>query len=184
MSAFISCYKKTLQRKSNYSLFTSLHKVSMDNSYIDHASHVWTWYNTFGGHFIHKTSLSIYTTQVVSLDIGVFISTHWLIHAFINVSNYLNYIFFANISPNLIYFWINWFLDKEAATKPESHLYLKSLFFLLPFNAIYRCSSFYLATCNAIFITSKALIPLIWCAHQLQFRKLYLLDYLKLWQRF
>lgn len=46
-----------------------------------------------------KPPPSIHATQLISLDIEVFISSHWLIHAFMNVSNYLHYIFFAIILP-------------------------------------------------------------------------------------
>lgn len=37
-------------------LFTSLHKVSIDDSYIHDSCHVWASYNIFYRHFIHKTS--------------------------------------------------------------------------------------------------------------------------------
>lgn len=130
MSAFISCYKKTLQRKSNYSLFTSLHKISMDNSYIHHSSHVWTWYNIFDGHFIHKTSS-------LSACYRISFFGYWSIYLILLACSCfhkwpMSHKCFAHISPKSIYFWINWFLDKEATTK-QGDISLSNMYSSPPF---------------------------------------------------
>lgn len=77
MSAFISCYEKTLQRKSNYCLFIALHKSS-HKGLTYHCSHVWSWYNVFDGHVLQQTHAiqQIQTLKLImeltSLDIGRF----------------------------------------------------------------------------------------------------------------
>lgn len=134
MSAFISCYKKTLQRESNYSLFTSLHKVFMDDSYIHYPCHVWIWYNTFDEHLIHKTfSFNTHYRAWFFWYCGIYFIL--LAYSCLHKLPVLH-IFFC------IYFSrVNIFLNKliprqRSYKKLGSHLHFKSVFFLISFNAI------------------------------------------------
>lgn len=137
MSAFISCCKKTLQRKSNYqTTFFSLHCIRFPQMTLIFMIPAMFGYHTT--YFIDisfiKAPLSVHPIELTSLDIGVCISMWLLIHVFGKLTILHNFcIYFSHVNI----FFDGLIPRQRIYSKTELHFHLKSVFFFLSFNAIY-----------------------------------------------